>query len=209
MDPNPSGHDPTRDPMSSEAEFHAPALQVGIDGAKAETAAGFDALYREHFAFVWRSIRRLGVPEPLVDDAVQEVFVVVHRQWPGLEIRVALRAWLFGIVTRVASEFRRKIRRKDPRAREGVERLIDPGTDPQATLEKADAARVLSELLEELDWQKREVFVLIELEEMRVPEVASALGVNVNTVYSRIRAARVAFNEAVARYTAREQWRTR
>jgi RNA polymerase sigma-70 factor (ECF subfamily) len=213
-----TGHDGMRDVMSSEVELPAGAFAGApecVVGRGVAEPVSFDTVYQEHFAFVWRSMRRLGVPEPLIDDAVQEVFVVVHRQLGSIEIRIALRAWLFGIVARVASEFRRKLRRKDPHTRAGgvgpdVESVADThGKDPQVLLERVDALRVLHELLQELDWTKRQVFVLVELEELSVPEVADALGVNLNTAYSRIRAARVQFNEAVARRLAQEERRTR
>ncbi len=176
-------------------------------------ASSFDDVYEEHFAFVWRSVRRLGVPEDQADDAVQDVFLVVHRRLKEFENRSTVRSWLFGIVANVVRDRRRTARRKDPRVRGAgdgpdVESLADPGgRSPHDSLEQADAVRVLHELLDALDWQKREVFVLVELEQMRIPEVADAIGENVNTVYSRVRAARQAFNDAVARYRAREERR--
>lgn len=208
------GHDPERVPMHSEASMQdnaaAPAMAAG-----APDVIGFDEFYQQHFAFVWRTLRRLGVPQAHLDDVVQEVFLVVHRRLEALETNASRRAWLYGITAREASEFHRTQRRKDPRTRSGLpvcdaETLRDSkGKDPLAKLEEADGARVLCELLDELDWSKREVFVLVELEEMSVPEVAEALGVNPNTVYSRIRVARQQFNDAVVRFTARSQWRTR
>jgi len=175
----------------------------------------FDAVYEEHFAFVWRSVRRLGSPDAHVDDAVQEVFLVVHRRLKEFEGRSSLRSWLYGIVANVVRDCRRTALRKDPCVRSAgggpdVDSLVDPsGCSPQESLERADAVRVLHDLLETLDWQKREAFVLVELEQMSVPEVAEAIGVNANTVYSRVRAARQAFNEAAARYRAREERRAR
>lgn len=171
----------------------------------------FDEVYDEHFAFVWRSVRRLGTPDEQVDDAVQEVFVVVHRRMSEFEGRSSLRSWLYGIVSNVVRDCRRTTRRKDPRARgEGpdVETLVDPeASAPDEKLERADAVRVLYALLDELDWQKREAFVLVELEQVSVPEAAAALGVNANTVYSRVRAARQAFNKAASRFRARQERR--
>ncbi len=74
----------------------------------------FDAVYAEHFSFVWRNLRRLGVRESHLDDASQEVWVVVHRRLPSFEGRSSLRTWLVGIAVRVASDHRRWRRRKDP-----------------------------------------------------------------------------------------------
>jgi RNA polymerase sigma-70 factor (ECF subfamily) len=162
------------------------------------------AVYDEHFAFVWRSLRRLGVPDRLLDDAAQDVFIVVHRRLGEFEGRSTLKSWLFGIARRVAHDHRRRISRKE-RTEELPEMLPDPraGT-PEVEAARAQAVKVLHELLAGLDDDKREVFVLAELEQMTVPEIADAIGANVNTVYSRLRAARAAFEAAVQRHRARQ-----
>ena len=200
--------------MSSNATAQASASVTGPPVAAALVEAlDFDSLYEEQFAFVWRSVRRLGVPECQVDDAVQEVFIVVHRRMAAFEGRSSIRSWLYGIVANVVRDHRRTARRKDPRIRGGgegpdVEALPDAGRcGPHESLERADAVRVLHELLAALDFPKREAFVLVELEQMSIPEVAEATGTNANTVYSRLRAARKAFNDAVTRYRTREERR--
>jgi RNA polymerase sigma-70 factor (ECF subfamily) len=138
-----------------------------------------------------------------VDDAVQDVFIVVHRRLTEFEGRSSLRSWLFGIARRVAHDHRRRIGRKE-RGEELPEVLPDPdGSTPAGELERAQAVRTLHALLAALDDDKREVFILAELEQMTAPEIAAALGVNLNTVYSRLRAARAAFDAAVARHLAR------
>lgn len=165
----------------------------------------FEQVYAEHFELVWRSVRRLGVPEASVDDAVQDVFVVVHRQLATFEGRSSLRSWLFGIVRWVVKDHRRRARRKE----QGHEELPAGGLpDPEAAtpaeaMARAQAVETLYALLGALADDKREVLVMAELEQMSAPEIAGALGINVNTVYSRLRAARGAFNEAVARHQAR------
>jgi RNA polymerase sigma-70 factor (ECF subfamily) len=180
-----------------------------------EGAPTFEAVYSEHFAFVWRNVKRLGVPEALVDDAVQEVFLAVHRGLGEFEGRSALRTWLFGILANVASHYRRTIRRKSAEGHLGVEAVeadaIPDETvdDPHDQMAKLEGVRLLHRLLDELDDEKRAALVLSELEQMSAPEIAEALGVNVNTVYARIRAARQQFNQAVAREKARATWRQR
>jgi RNA polymerase sigma-70 factor (ECF subfamily) len=155
--------------------------------------------------FVWRSLRRLGVPERSVDDAVQDVFIVVHRRLAEFEGRSSLRSWLFGIARRVAHDHRRRIGRKE-RGEELPEVLADPhGTTPAGEVERAQAVRVLHEILASLDDDKREVFILAELEQMTAPEIAAAIGINLNTAYSRLRAARAGFDQAVARHLARQR----
>jgi RNA polymerase sigma-70 factor (ECF subfamily) len=174
----------------------------------------FDTLYAQLFDSVWRNARRLGVPEAQVDDAVQEVFLIVHRRLPDFEGRSSLRTWVFGIVARVASEHRRTYRRKSPHARAtgGVVEADDVagetvGADDQ--LVRAEGVRLLHRLLDTLDDEKRTVLVLAELEQMTAPEIGEALGVNVNTVYARLRAARRDFEQAVARERARDERRPR
>lgn len=169
----------------------------------------FAQVYEEYFDFVWCSARRLGVPDATLDDAVQEVFVIVHRKLSAFEGRSSVKTWLFGIVRNVSREARRSIRRKSPHDAKGA--LADPdllmaSSDerPDRIAERSADNRVLHELLERLDDEKREVFVLAELEQFTVPEIAEAVGCNVNTAYSRLRLAREAFAEAAARYRARE-----
>lgn len=200
--------------MSPNATAQASAAMTRPPAATPSAEAlAFDAVYDSWFAFVWRSVRRLGVPDSQVDDAVQEVFLVVHRRLDTFEGRSSLRSWLYGIVANVVRDHRRTARRKDPRVRGGgegpeVEALPDARRrGPDESVERADAVRVLHELLETLEFAKREAFVLVELEQMSIPEVAEATGTNVNTVYSRLRAARKAFNDAAARYRTREERR--
>jgi RNA polymerase sigma-70 factor, ECF subfamily len=175
----------------------------------------FEDLYKEHFAFVWRNVRRLGVPDALVDDAVQEVFLVVHRRLPEFEGRSSLRTWIFGVVARVASHHRRSLRRREPEGRLGQWRVDadgiadDAAVDPYDHTERNQSNRLLRRMLDALDDKKRAVFVLAEMEQMSAPEIAEALGINVNTASARLRAARQEINEAVARERARDGWRFR
>jgi RNA polymerase sigma-70 factor (ECF subfamily) len=179
-------------------------------------APRFDDVYAEHFSFVWRSVRRLGVDMSAVDDTVQEIFVVVHRRLAEFEARASVKTWLFGIVLRVVRQHRRTLRRKP--AQLGGAATMDPDVDqlrdaaergPHERIAEREAVRALHAILDELDDEKREIFVLAELEQMTVPEIAEAVEVNVNTVYSRLRAARRDFDQAVLRHRAREQWRGR
>jgi len=170
----------------------------------------FAQIYEDTFDFVWCSARRLGVPDASLDDAVQEVFVIVHRRLAEFEGRSSIKTWLFGIVRNVSREARRSARRKSPHNAEGA--LADPELlaaaaeeQPDRIAERTAENRVLHELLDRLDDDKREVFVLAELEQFSVPEIAEAVGCNVNTAYSRLRLARQAFAEAAARYRARER----
>jgi RNA polymerase sigma-70 factor, ECF subfamily len=221
-DPDDPGHEAIVDravallrPFSAEARAVGPGARAGrpppippdrppsARPAATDAPLEFTAVYDQHFAFVWRSLRRLGVPDRLLDDAAQDVFIVVHRRLDGFEGRSTVKSWLFGIARRVAHDHRRRVGRK-----ERTDLLPESVTDPDATTpahdaERAQAVRVLHEILAALDDDKREVFVLAELEQMTVPEIADAIDANVNTVYSRLRAARQAFERQVARRLAR------
>jgi RNA polymerase sigma-70 factor (ECF subfamily) len=167
----------------------------------------FDEIYETWFDYVFRTARRLGVEEGAVDDVVQEVFVVVHRRLSDFEGRSTLKTWLFGIAFRVVREHRRALGRRRRGAGPTVDELDPPSPrpGPGEAAERAQAARVVRALLDELDDDKREVFVLAELEGMTAPEIAEITGTKVNTVYSRLRAARAGFERALRARLAREQ----
>ncbi len=184
------------------ASIASPAQLVGATLDEAQPVAmvppSFDEVYAEHFPFVWRSLRRMGVAEAAIDDAVQDVFLVVHRRLPDFEARSSVKTWLFGIVHRVAHDHRRRVARKG-----GLEplapTLADRGPGPLEQLEAHEALRELDAALSALDVDKRAVLVLTEIEQMTAPEIAEALGVNLNTVYSRLRAARRELDLALSR----------
>lgn len=175
---------------------------------EAYVAPAFEAVYAQHFDFVWRSVRRLGVPQSATDDAVQDVFLVVHRRLAEFEGRSSLRTWLFGIVRRVARDHRpRRDRPTDDEALGHLAESADRAPDERAA--RNEAARLLNELLQTIDEDKREAFILSELEQFSVPEISEALGVNLNTVYARVRAARKELEQGLARLRAQQQWRQR
>ena len=165
---------------------------------------GLPEIYALHSDFVFRNLRRLGVIESAIDDAVQDVFLVVHRRLGDFEARAQVTTWLFGIVLRVAQSYRRSAMRRrarlsDTPASEIDEVPVATSESPIDLLERREATTLLHRLLDELDDDKRAMLVCIELEQMTVPEAAESLGLNLNTAYGRLRAARAAFNDAVAR----------
>jgi RNA polymerase sigma-70 factor (ECF subfamily) len=175
----------------------------------------FDAMYDEYFAFAWRTVRRMGVPESAAEDVVQNAFLVIHRRLGDYDGETPVRRWLLGILSRVVADHRRAYARKGARCvpyemdRDGSNINPSRGATPAEHAEQAEALDLVVRLLDELDEDKREVLVLSHLEELTVPEIAECLGVNVNTVYARLRSARQAFDAAHARYRARSAWRTR
>jgi RNA polymerase sigma-70 factor, ECF subfamily len=177
--------------------MHAPKLSDATLGGNTD----FAALYESEFAYVWRNLRRLGVSDAQLDDATQDVFLVVHRRLGDFESRSKIRTWIFGIVLRVASTYRRTAQRR--RTEPLDERVVESTLSTDDLTERAEAGRLLRRLLDELDDDRRAVFVLAELEQMTAPEVASALGVNLNTVYSRLRSARRDINAALERLRTR------
>jgi RNA polymerase sigma-70 factor (ECF subfamily) len=192
-----------RIPMGPSTLLEPIAVEASAQATPCRLA--FDDVYRAHFAFVWRSAKRLGVRDASLDDVVQEVFVIVHRRLGTFEGRSSLRTWLFGIAIRVVRDHRRASQRRH------CDHVVDPDTlgATSDAAEKADAVRVLHALLDELEDERREVFVMVELEQMAMPEVADALGLNLNTAYGRLRAARQDFEQALARHRARDEWRLR
>lgn len=172
----------------------AAAQRAAVSGASrdATVAHSFEGLYSQYFDFVWRSLRRLGVGPSVVEDAVQDTFVILHRRFDDLRPDASPKAFLFGIALRVAHDYRRTARRK------GADRLdldsaISKEAGPFERTAKAEAVRVIERFLESLDEDKRAVFALAELEGMTAPEISDALSVNLNTVYSRLRMSRERF----------------
>jgi len=164
-----------------------------------------------HFDFVWRSLRRLGLSPSDADDGAQEVFVVAARKLSSI-VPESEKRFLFATALRVASTRRRglKRRREDPHPFPGEEEPFserersEPG--PERLAELAHARRDLQEILAAMKLEQRAVFVLYELEEMTVPEIAALLEVPAGTVSSRLRVAREEFDQSLRRLHAREQF---
>ena len=159
-----------------------------------------EEVYREHFATAWRVLRRLGVSSAQLDDATQDVFLVVKRKLHEVEPGAPIRSWIFAIAVRVAREYRRRAVRDHAEPLSDAIRDGAPG--PARLTELQQSIRLLHELLLELDEKKRTVFVLSELEQLSTPEIATVLAVNVNTVYSRLRSAKLEFDAALRRHRA-------
>lgn len=166
--------------------------------------------YAELAVLSWRTLRRLGVPDPSLPDAVQDVLLVVHRRRADFEGQSSFRTWVFGIVLRVASTQRRSRARaravfSDDEA--VVETAVADQPSPFERLERAEASRMAHAMLSELEDEEREVLVLVDLEELTIDEAASSLGISESTCRSRLRRARRSFNAKVARQRAKPDWR--
>ena len=179
--------------MPAVAHALAPDPASDLEASVPSSIPAFDEVYAAHVGFVWRTLRTFGVPEAQLEDATQDVFVVVHRRLPEWEGRAAITTWLFAIARRIASSHRR---RTTTDRTEPLDHDPEGGADTFAALSRAQAAATVMAILEQMDEDKRIVFALVELEQLSVPEVARLLDLKLNTAYSRLRLARVAFELA-------------
>lgn len=147
------------------------------------------AIYLEYRGFVWRSLRHLGVSSSDLDDVLQEVFVVAHRRRASFDGTSTVRSWLFGIARMQVLSLRKRAYRRRERL---VEQIPDEPADADPERDTARARRFARalELLSHLDEDKRVVFLLYEIEEMTMAEVSNALGIKLQTAYSRLYRAR-------------------
>jgi RNA polymerase sigma-70 factor (ECF subfamily) len=205
--------DPGARSLSFAAAMPITSLAPPKNAARVVPSPTMADVYREHVAFVWRMVRRLGVADAQLEDAVQDVFVVVHRRLRDFVGRSSLRTWLAAIVRRVARDYRRTDARKPALTRGHAEQPVDDlcatHASPEENVMASEASRLLHQLLDQLDDDKREVFILAELERWSIAEIAEATGVKQNTASSRLRLAREAFEDAAARLRSRDEWRLR
>jgi len=206
---------------AARTQPHGPAwyrtqlARAPISSDRAESPSGhlklapFHVIYRQYFRFVYLSARSLGVHAEAIDDVVQETFVIIHKRLYTLRNPDALRDWIYGIVRRSASSYRRAHRsrnREFTRYDVGGDGEADsPEPTPFERVERNSSLQVLALLLSQLEEPKREVFALVEIDELTVPEAADILQIPLNTAYSRLRSARQAFEAALARYEARNR----
>ena len=156
-------------------------------------------VFEEHGPFVCRSLRYLGVHEADLDDLLQEVFLVVYQRLSDYEEKGRVRAWLYSICTRVAYGHRRKLVRRRESAAVSEEAIAPTQLDK---VEDREALELGWQLLSQLPPQQREVFVLYEVEDMPMAEIAQALDCPLQTAYSRLHKARERILAQVQRLTA-------
>jgi RNA polymerase sigma-70 factor (ECF subfamily) len=187
------GHEgPMPRPAAAESHLTPPA----------EPPAAPAAFYEAYFDFVWRSLRRLGVPEAALDDAAQDVFIVAFRRRDEFAGRSSIKTWLFGIAWNRARELARRRRRKPEEPL--PECLVDTGPlGPERALLAREAFELLYAALDELSPERRALFVMAELEDMSAAEIVEVTAAPLNTVYSRLRLARRDFEAAIQRLKAK------
>jgi RNA polymerase sigma-70 factor (ECF subfamily) len=166
-----------------------------------------ESIHESHADFVWCSLQRLGVRPSDLEDALQEVFVVVHRKLASFDGSSRLSTWLFGISMRVASAYRRKAYRRRERTVVDMEATAgaSPLDGPEEALVEQEARARLASVLDELEPARRAIFVMFEIESIGCPEIAEQLGLPLGTVYSRLGAARADFSKASLRLRRREE----
>jgi RNA polymerase sigma-70 factor (ECF subfamily) len=194
-------------PSTSQQLDVSEVTEARLHGAQAEAPASagsrFNDFYGQHAQFVARSLCRLGIRDELLDDALQEVFLIVYRKLPELDAAEHEKTWVFRITMNVAANLRRQTQRWHRKLGGGTAALPEGSTSEEEQLSRLlhdEKRALLYRVLDGLDEDKRMVFVLHELEQLGVPEVAAALGLNLNTAYSRLRAARAAFERGVAEH---------
>jgi RNA polymerase sigma-70 factor (ECF subfamily) len=176
-----------------------PLAETGVTPDLAE-------LHAEHVDWVFRSLQRLGVREPDLEDALQEVFVVVHRRLDSFDGSSRITTWLFGIAMRVAAAHRRKAhRRLELLSADPTTEHVSQGRSPEEQAVASEAREQVLVILDSMDLPKRVVFVMFELEEMSAPSIAHELEIPIGTVYSRLDAARKEFVRAAQRLRNRER----
>lgn len=158
----------------------------------------FERVFHEQARFVWRALRRLGVGEADIDDVCQEAFLVVHRKLDTFHGGSSLTTWLYGICIRVASEHRRRPHRRREEMTDTLPETSVPAQQDTA-LETSRALAQLDAALDALDDDKRAVFVLYEIEQLTMNDVAEAVGCPLQTAYSRLHAARKIVEAALRR----------
>jgi RNA polymerase sigma-70 factor (ECF subfamily) len=162
-----------------------------------------ERIYELYADFVFRTLRALGVPARDVGDAIQEVFLAVHRTLSGFEERCSMKTWLFTICRSVARDRRRRAhQRYEVIDGSLVNEEPDNRPDMSVRLEHRQRLAELDAMLASMEEEQRLVFVLFEIESMTGGEISDALGIPLGTAYSRLRLARAAFRAAVRRRRA-------
>jgi RNA polymerase sigma-70 factor (ECF subfamily) len=193
--------------MSAGTLEPTPFAATGV-GARPADGSDIDSIYTEHVRYVWRCLRALGVSDSALDDAVHDVFLVVQQKLAQFDGQAAITTWLYAIALRIARRARATAR-KDAWRFAPVESDDTPGgglashaattAHPEQAMEHGERLSLARRALDRLDDDKREAFVLSQIEQRSAPEIAEITGLPLNTVYSRVRAAKAAFQAEVAR----------
>ena len=174
-------------------------LLLAVDGSRrtSEESARLTKLLAENLDFVWRTLRRFGVREADVDDATQRVFLIANDKLAQVEVGRE-RAFLVGIATRIASHARRSYQRRELLEQRLSNSLQPANPDPEELTQRLQARELLDRALDGMPEELRAVFVLFELEELSVDEIARLLTLPRGTAATRLRRAREVFRACAA-----------
>jgi RNA polymerase sigma-70 factor, ECF subfamily len=164
------------------------------------------SVYEAYFDLVWRTLRRLGVAEHQVEDAVQDVFLVVHRRWNEFLHNSSVKTWVLGISLRTGKQYNRNASRMTQTQFEFDDTQPSPDC-PEFNVEQRQTLARFTLVLERLSYEHRSILVLVELEELSTAQAAEVLEIPTSTAYKRLRKAHQAFEEIWNRQTARDEWR--
>ena len=170
-------------------------------------APDYPTIYRAQFTYVWNTLRRLGVPTRDLEDLTHDLFLVAYRRLPDYDPARPIRPWLFGIAVRLVADFRKAARNVHETV--GITAgLVEPAESSPAADERIAASQargLLMRALGALDLDRRAVFVMHEIDELAVPDIAAALEIPLNTAYSRLRLARADVAAAARRIRLLEE----
>jgi RNA polymerase sigma-70 factor (ECF subfamily) len=158
----------------------------------------FDQIYETEFGYVWNCLRRLGIPESDLPDLAHEVFLRVFGALAQYDRQRPLRPWLFGVCLRTASDFRRLARHRREVGSNSAD-MADVASGAEQHLGEEEDRRLVVAALQDLRLERRAVLVMHKIDGLTVPEISEALGVPLNTVYSRLRRGLADFTIAVRR----------
>jgi RNA polymerase sigma-70 factor (ECF subfamily) len=190
-----SGHNqvmPEATLLVEDTEFSLP--EESLAGVPAKQR--FATLLDDYYDFVWRGVRRLGVTDADAEDATLQVFEIASRKLDSIRTGCE-RAFLFQAALRVASDYRRASRRRRDSDLTELEDPADPSPLSDELLEIRRARAELDRILDTMPLELRTVFVLHELEQSAMSEIATLVGVPAGTVASRLRRARQLFREGL------------
>jgi RNA polymerase sigma-70 factor (ECF subfamily) len=174
----------------------------GLVGKMATDSARLTRVAQEHLDFVWRCLRRFGVPAADADDAAQQVFLVAADKLSDVPVERE-RAFLFATAARIAANARRSIRRRQSAYDSLSMAPEEPSVSQDELSDQLRARALLDQVMADMPEDLREVFVLFEIEEISIQDISTTLDIPIGTVGSRLRRARQAFQQAVTRHRAR------
>jgi RNA polymerase sigma-70 factor, ECF subfamily len=186
----------SRDAQSRNAEGEQTSIEATVR---------FRAVFEGEFTYVWNALRRLGVRPSDLEDVTHEVFIRVYRRFDDFDASRALRPWLFGFAYRGAADYRRLARHRHEVSSEISNDASDPTLSAEDQLVERDNRAILDRALDSVPLERRAILVLHELEGRAIPEIAEALGLPVNTAYSRLRIARGELSQAIGRIRAQKR----